>query len=619
MNKYLIFSVAMLAAVTTVGAIPNFSDDFQTLYTEGQTFVEITNGWQASGSDAYVTNSGGYLDSKAVVMGERVALTNTLSAAANLKVWTDFRIKPKIGLEVADPATNSSSFLCYFNSNGIVVVATAAGWHVCTNDIWGNTVEPATNNAYVRISVFQDYSTSNQAVFLNDQLIIQDLRFVGTPEAYNRLVIRNTTSSCWLDNVGVRSNVTGLASNRNNDVEGKPDADELQQYGYARRTLYVNGAGTPNYPTITAALSVWRPRDSIYVYAGTYDEVVTVTSNVAFEGQGFTVSALTVATNASVTFAQSVNCTGTFALTGQVVMASGASLTSTTAHVVGSLSISGNGAFVVTSLDVGSAGLVTFVNAQLVASAAGVSMNGTFAISNTWGSVSLASMPLPFSDNFDLYAGNTVVTSLKFRGWSASDDTVTIQTNQGVGNSQAVVLPDSTTLYNSITTTATKVWTDFFIRPALGLQPAALETNTSSFLAYANTNGYLVVAIAGGGWVVCSNKLDNTPATPLQTNGVTRVTICQDLSVSPPTFAVFVASNLVAQGLSAPANINRYSSFLAKNRSGTAAVDGVLITTEVPSWLTSDLDGNGLADAYEINTYGRTSQFLPRGTIYKFR
>jgi len=47
-----------------------------------------------------------------------------------------------------------------------------------------------------------------------------------------------------------------------------------------------------------------------------------------------------------------VNC-GILSLTGQLTMASGMSLTSTTAHVVGNLSVAGGGAFVVTALDFG--------------------------------------------------------------------------------------------------------------------------------------------------------------------------------------------------------------------------------------------------------------------------
>lgn len=610
----LVVAVTAVMAVVSYGAIASFDDDFDVFpYSVGQSFVSPTNGWQASGATAYVTNRGGFV-SNAVIMGASVALTNTLSAVANLKAWTDFRITPRLGEAVPSVPTNVCSFLCYFNSDGIVYVAQPAGWLVCTNDIWGNTVVPVVDHAYARLSVFQDFSTSNQAVFLNDQLIAQDLRFVGTPGTYSKFVVQNTDSNCWLDNIWIHTNVIGLASNRNGDATA--DADEVQQFGYARRTLYVGvGAGTPSFGTLQAAVNAWRPRDAVHV-AGTYAEDITIRSNVVFEGQGFSVNNLTVVSGVSMSLTQSVNCTGTFALTGQVAMASGASLTSATAHVVGGLSVSGGGTFVITSLDVGAEGLVSFANAQFVANTAGVVMNGTFSISNTWGSAALVSMPLPLSDNFELYATNTALQNLKFRGWYASDGTVKVQSTIA-NSSNAVVLPDGTVLSNSITTAATKIWTDCFMRPALGAEPAAPATNSASFIGYVSSNGYFVVATAGGAWFVCSNQLDNTPTPLLQSNAFTRITVCQDLSANSNKFAVFIAGNLVAQGLNSPANINRYASFVANNQNGSAYLDDVLITTAIPPGMTSDLDQDGVSDAYEISNYGSTH--FPSGTVYSFR
>jgi hypothetical protein len=288
----------------------------------------------------------------------------------------------------------------------------------------------------------------------------------------------------------------------------------------------------------------------------------------------------------------------------------------------GLVTLASNSAFVVngalTVLDSGRLDFAT--NSQFVATLAGVTMNGAFAISNTWGS-SLVSMTLPFSDNFELYAANTVMTNLKFRGWNASTGTVVVTNGVSHSGTKSVVLPDGTVLSNSINTAASqKIWTDYYIRPTLGVEPSVPATNISSFLAYANTNGFLVVATAGGGWTICSNQLNGVEPTRFQSNVFTRVTVWQDLGVTPPKFAVFIASNLVAQGVSSPAgSLHSYSSFVTDNREGNAYVDDVRITTTIPPGLDSDLNSNGLADAYEINTYGLTSEFLARGTIFKFR
>lgn len=149
MKTKLIFTLIMLAAATSYGAIPAFDDNFEA-YHEGLNFVTATNGWQASGTAAYVTNGLGYLNSKAVILGEAVALTNTLSASpdANLKVWTDFLITPILGADLTILPTNTASIMGYFNSSGVVCIATASGWLICTNDVWGNPVTPLTNAAY---------------------------------------------------------------------------------------------------------------------------------------------------------------------------------------------------------------------------------------------------------------------------------------------------------------------------------------------------------------------------------------------------------------------------------------------------------------------------------------
>lgn len=615
MKKWLIGSIWSLAAGAACGVVPTLNDNFESLYVEGQTFEVATNGWQASGSGAYVTNSGGYTNSRAVFMGEFVVLTNTLNADPALKVWTDFRIRPTRGKEL--PATNASSFQCCFDTNGIVYVATTSGWHACTNDVWGQAVAPVTGSDYVRLSVFQDYATSNQAVFLDDQLLVQDVGFVGQAPAYSQLEIQNTDSQCWLDNVWVSTNVTGLASNRNGDALG--DADELQLYGYARRTLYVCQSATnkvPLYANLQDAVNAFRLRDEIHVVAGSYTDNLTLTQNIAFVGSSFAMGALTVSADASISFAQGVAC-GQLAVSGEVTLAQSASLTSATAHVEGTVRLASNAAFVVSgALSVTGAGRLDFTNAQLVASAAGLVMTGTFAISNTWGAASLVGMALPFSDTFDLYGENTALTTLLFRGWNASDGGVKVQHATAYAGG-AVVLPDGAVLSNSITAVAaTKIWTDYYIRPSLGVEPPELP-GPSSFLAYVNTNGQLVVATANSQWTVCSNQLDNTPATVISSNTFTRVTVYQDLAAQ--RFAVFVASNLVAQGLSLPSVTSQYVSFEADNvgSRGTAYVDEVLITTALPLGLTSDLDLDGVADAYEIHNYGLTSQ--PSGTVYTFR
>jgi len=170
-----------------------------------------------------------------------------------------------------------------------------------------------------------------------------------------------------------------LTNDLNND--GLADAQEINTYGYVRRTLYVCQTETnlvPFYSSIANAVAAARPRDIIDVITGDYsgENVVLPAnlSNITFQGAAFTMASLTVASNAAASFAQTVTC-GTLALTGQVAMASGTSLTSTTAYVEGNLTIPGSGAFVVSNLDVGIAGTV---NAGTVAQTVTMSGNAAF-------------------------------------------------------------------------------------------------------------------------------------------------------------------------------------------------------------------------------------------------
>lgn len=627
MKTYLTFLMVAAASVASFGAIPAFNDDFETnLYVQGVALA--TNGWQASGTSAYVTNSGGVGNSRAAFMDGIVVLTNSLTADAGLKVWTDFQLKPQLGVDTPDLPTNTASFLFYFDSNGVMQVDTAAGWQACTNDVWGNPIAPATNNAYVRLSLFQDYSRSTQAVFLDGRLILQDLRFTGTAPNFNRLVVQNAESNCWLDNVWIKTNFDTASLTNDFNGDSLADAREVNDYGYARRTLYVCQGATnlvPLYASITNAVGACRSRDIIHVIAGDYSgETVALAanlSNVMFEGDAFTLAGLSVASNASVSLAQTLTCMA-LTVSGQVALVSGASLNLSSAAVAGTLSMSSNATLVVTNLAVTGSGLVVIpTHATLVAVTAGVTVDGPVTLSSTWGSGTVASMPLPFTDSFDAYGENTALTALKAWGWNASAASVKVQ--GAVANSgKAVIVPEGGLVTNSITSVATKIWTDFYVRPVLGAEPWYPATNTSSFLAYVNTNGYLVVATAGGGWLVCSNALDNTPAPAMRTDQFTRITLCQDLGVTPRLFSVFVDGKLVAEGLSSPFDAGAYASFGVDNKDDTAYVDDVMIATAIPSALTngpsSDLNNNRIPDALEIQLHNLTS-LGTTGAVFKFR
>ena len=309
MSKMALFSLIAGVAVASSGAVPNLYETFDSLYDNGFTFptASSTNGWQAASASSSVTNGGAVSAPNAALLAGAVALTNAQAGSVGLRVWTDYQVNPALGVVPLTLPTNAASFLCYFSSNGWLMVATPSGCQAYTNDIWGSRVPPATNG-YARVSIFQDYSTSKQAVLLNAQLVAQDLPFVGSASNYNQLVFRNSDSNSWLDNVWIKTNIgpTDLVGDRNGDETN--DAVELQLYGYASRTQYVGGAGYPNYPAIQAAVNAWRARDALYVSAGSYSGDVIVTNVIPFTGGAFTNSGtLTLRTGSGMVFQNPMN------------------------------------------------------------------------------------------------------------------------------------------------------------------------------------------------------------------------------------------------------------------------------------------------------------------------
>lgn len=567
-------------------AVPDIEDSFES-YAEGSGFFDATvAGWRASSRAVLVTASGGY-SGQAVVMGCQSALTNSVGGGAGASMlWTEVMIHPVVGDEPPAPATNSASFGCYFNSDGFLVAYAAAGSSLtCSNDVWGNPVPPATNG-YARVTICQDFSRSREAVFLDGRLLAQDLPFITASSDYNALLVNNADNEARLDDVWIKASRHASVLTNDLNGDGLADSQEMADYHYVARTLYVGGAGYPAFMTIQDAVNAARPRDSIYVHAGAYGESVTVTGVVSFIGEAFSMNGCVVEPGASATFAQVVTM-GTATIGGSMTFAAGAACSITAA------------------LSIGPAGLLSMAaNSAFTASYAGVAMTGACAISNTWNMA--ASLPLAFHDDFERYADGTAVPQLAFQGWYADSSAVRVRALEGHGASKGVRLPACSVLSNHVNrVSSTKIWTDVWLTPALGAAPYNLPTNNASFAAYVNDEGRLVV-YTNGGSRVCSNAWDGSVLAPLTSNAFIRITIFQDLAAA--RFAVFIGGKLVVEQASFPGG-NDYRSFGVDNREGSTWVDDVTVTPDVPLGLAQP-------DALEIALYGSVGV---QGTIYLMR
>ncbi|MEI8140921.1 MAG: hypothetical protein WCI03_13775 [bacterium] len=628
LGRWWVAGVWMLVGVSAQAAYIDHHFDADP-FTNGAKFVTAVQQWQASDAGVMVVNTKSVSPANSVLVPAQSALTNAVAVTNAGVVWTDLRITPFLGVAPDLSATNGSSIVQYFGADGYLVVWTNGGWLTCSNDVWGQPVAKVTTNAFAAISVYQNYTAQNAAILVNDQVVVQDLPFLGSFANYGTFEYEGADGNAWLDDVRIQAMYdTGRHFTNSNGVDGI-DAAELESYGYVARTQYVgSGSGYPRYNTIQAALNAWRARDSLYVYSGQYAENVTVYSNVTFGGQSFTNSGsltiaagavvafqnatvwsnITIGANSQVVFSQPLQCSNLTVSAGATVTFGG-SVTVGSATVLGSVLVTGASTVTVAtvlSVPNSGSGHLDFSGGRLLVTSAGVDMSGTFSITNTWGTQATAG--LDFVDDFELYAHNSPVANLGFRGWGASSAAVLVKTNQGVGGSRGVVLPDGAVVSNRINSASQKkVWTDYEIRPTWGLAPTGLDTNSYTFMAYVGTNGFLNVWNAGS-WTVCSNYLDgNGPVTAMATDSYTRVSVF--LNYDSHLAAVYIGGNLVLQQVPFPAGgaISNYNSFEGDSLDGSLALDNIRITTGIPS---------GLSRAEEIQI---NDALMPLGSVFKIR
>ncbi|MDD4019601.1 MAG: hypothetical protein PHV28_16860, partial [Kiritimatiellae bacterium] len=225
------------------------------------------------------------------------------------------------------------------------------------------------------------------------------------------------------------------------------------------------------------------------------------------------------------------------------------------------------------------------------------------------GSIGIAELVqgLPFTEDFESYDAGTPLSSLGYRFWSASDDSVTVTPGTGVSGSKAADLPADTALTNTLypSMTLTKVWTDMFLKPVKVDTPPAADTNASVMLCV-NNDGYVMVYETNtAAWAVCSNSVAGASVTPVGDEYV-RITLHKDYAVNK--VAVFVNDVLVREGLPMISQLPYYRGMSIQNSGGTNAyLDNVVISTNYPTALAGDSDGDGWADAQEIDTWGSVS------------
>jgi hypothetical protein len=344
---------------------------------------------------------------------------------------------------------------------------------------------------------------------------------------------------------------------------------------------------------LQATLDLAADGDVVWTTNGTYAGDITIGQAVSFLTDFAVAGQLTFNDNA--TLVTAVGCSNAVVAAGSTVTLDGGSLTAT-------------------NLAIGAGGFVQGVNGAML-TADGLTLTGSFTADQYW--ATLVAVTLNFADGFESYATGTRLQAMGVYGWSATAAGVAIQTNYAASGTKAVFLPPDTEANVTVDTAASRIWTDYQCLPMLGGAPEYAATSNQSIRLTFDADGWLMVE-SSNGWRTCSNNVLGGVA-PKASNDWVRVSVFQDYVARQG--AVFLDGILLSEQVPFVGDSVTGYTKLRQINTGTESnvyVDVVSIGTNTPAGLTVDLDGDGFADAFEVQTSGNITMF-PRGSVYKIR
>ncbi len=651
--------ILMIAMAATASLVVTSQASF---YSTPQDFSGFGNnvlldgsGWSSVG--VIVTNNPGIAHSgtHAAYFNENAAATNSIGVATPnpARVWTDFRIRPALGTAPPDVPSTVQAFF-YFNADSNITYRAGSAWVTATHDIFGAAAPKVDPDTWHRISIFQDYTTEIYAIMFDDVVIAQDIPFANSGTAYQSFFMNNMDGEALLDTIRVHNSLPGDLEQSLNHTE-TADAIELNTYGYVPRTLVVDDDFTEDthlqFQEISGALAAWREHDRILVNDGEY-AAITVTNDITLIGAGFTVASITVDNGATLTLDEDVEVTGTITVAANSAIVANNNITAANADVAGSINIGENTLTISGTLDLTGSGSIQIAsggtlsasntitmagNAEIVSTggslaSSALNLSGIFTITaSSWNATAAVAQELPFSDDFELYENGQAMSALGLFGWEA-DSSVVVSTATSASGSRSVMLPDGTQLELNINRGgAPRVWTDFYLQPALGEGPDAIEAAIGrGFAGFIDNQGDLNVvsndtwvalnktASWDNGSVAFTNSFDNT----FSSNSFTRVSVYQNYENQ--TYSVFINDvHLVAHEKPFPESAASYARFIIENSGTDAFLDDILVTDDFDLLSFSgspNINNNELDDRQEIHWYGNLTTFAGiSGSIFRFR
>ena len=606
-------------------AIP-FSNTFT--YVAGTTVHSLTNeGWDASDPSVQVQTNVVYTDASAVILPPNTSLTNWWQSAAMTNVWTDFYVQmmPRNYTNDAVATSNAVIDIVLDGSGYFQVYDHQNGWLTLSNTASGAPINAYTNGQWGRVTLFQNYSNYQCAVFLDGTLIKELLPFVSNVTASSRFqVVGDATLNSYFDNYSITRAIPAGLSN----------AAEIDAYGYLALTNYVGPSQV--YTTIQSAVAAALPRYTISVANGTYNENVVISNALAgIIGGGFTITgSLAIAPGLAITVGGALSVGGTMNIATTATLVANGQVIGHDVLVNGGLVLGSGGGLTATNLTLGSAVMMAITNATVVVSnlsigagaqlvvsngtvtANGLTLTGSFALDANWGNAT-ASAELPYQENFDIYQSGLPLNALGFRGWGASDSSVAVGQSQYFSASNGVGIGYNKTVSNRVNAAAAQVWTDFRLIPAYDVNDNTTVVNlAAAFMAAMTTNGYLsLYNRTNATWEECRQDVWHNPLAR-QTGQWSRVSVLCDYNTKQ--CAIFLDGALVRQKLPfINPDLSSNSTLMVVNgEPNSAYLDNVYLGATYPATLTNDVNANGIPDAKELLMKG---DIFSSGSIFKFR
>ena len=229
-----------------------------------------------------------------------------------------------------------------------------------------------------------------------------------------------------------------------------------------------------------------------------------------------------------------------------------------------------------------------------------------------------AASTVPFDDNFDSGYSNGQAVDGGVKGWGTTSNCVVATNADYQSASFSAFKPFLETLSNTFSSSfATNVWVDSWLKESDHIPASAvIAVNTNDAVnLYMNTDTNLVVYDSSvAAWRICTTDFMNNASSSFSAGGWAHVTV--NINYGTKQAAIFLNGHSVAQQVPL-INTNTLSALskvaLEGGRfNGAVYWDGVWVSTNWPqaTWVTNDLDADGMADAQEIHLYGNTTRYV---------